>query len=236
MMMNILNKPLKNISKKRSIRKSDTDNLQYFRFGFYIIIIFFAILLLVFGVNYYIFFKTGQNMTNFNIHQYEKIYYNTLNKFKKSESSDINEIKLKYYLIMNNFNELSNFLNKMKNKKIYLKYFGILCYKKKLYNQAIKNLSLYLKKYKYDRDVISYLANAYYEKGDYSKAITIYNKIKDDNFETAYNRAIIFENIGDIKDSLKYYRKSFNLVKDPLLKKRIYNKIYLIESYETKQN
>ncbi len=243
--MSIIAKSLKKIKTQDKSKEKQPfykavafSNSKYFIAGFYGIILLFLLLLTGFGINYYFFVKKNNNITNFKIEHYEKIYYATVNQFQKMKTANKNEIKLKYFLTMNNFEELKELLEKIKlsNEKIYLKYFGILCFKQKDYKNAIKNLSLYIKKYKFDRDVLSYLGNIYYIQNNFSKAIEIYNKISDDNFETAYNKAIIYEKIGDLKNSLKFYQKSYSLVQDPLLKKRIYNKIFLMENYESKKN
>jgi tetratricopeptide (TPR) repeat protein len=194
--------------------------------------------LIGFGINYYLFVQNNQKTTDFNIKKYETIFTDTMEQYRKIETSKVNEMKLKYHLIMNNFKELKRLLNKLQlsNEKTYLKYYGILCFKMKEYDKAVNYLNLYLKKYKYDEDVISYLGNIYFLRQNFTKAVLLYNSIKNDNFETSYNKAIIYEKSGNLKRSLEFYKKSYSLARDPLMKKRIFSKIFLMENYESQQN
>ena len=241
--MSIIAKSLKKIRLKEKEKNYPTKSFslgksKYVNVGFYGIIVLLILLLIVFGINYYLFVQDNQKTTDFNIKKYEIVFSETMEQYQKIETAKINEIKLKYHLIMNNFKELKGLLNKIQrsNEKIYLKYYGILCFKIKEYDKAITYLNIYLKKYKYDKDVVSYLGNIYFLKQNYKKAIFLYNSIKNDNFETSYNKAIIYEKNGNLKNSIEFYKKSYFLARDPLMKKRIFSKIFLMENYESQQD
>ncbi len=207
---------------------------SYYNIGFYAFIILFFTILVIFVINFFLFVKKTKNSYNFNITDYENKFYKSIAKFKTQDTFQQFDNKCKYLITINDTEQLNALLDKIRSRNpyIYYKYKGILLFKEKKFKKAMKLFDFFLKKYKNDNEIISYEAKIYYIRNDFINALKLYNKITTHGFEPAYNKAIIYEKLNNFKKSLIFYKKAYPLANDPLLKKRIFNKIFLMEHYE----
>ena len=235
--MSIIAKSLKKIKK----RETSTKNVEFLlmqslpNLGYLSLFLILLLSFLFFAGDYYFFIKkTKKSELKFNIKNFEQTYYNSVNNFKKAEHKKNLDSYLKYLLITEKYQEMLKILNNIKREKpaLYLKFSGILAYKERNFELAQKVLQQYISKYGKNHEVLSYIANIYYFKQNYKKALNLYNKMNIQDFEVYFNKAIILEKLKRYKESLFFYKKSYSFSKDPLLKRKIFNKIFLLKNYE----
>ncbi len=229
--MSIIAKSLKKIKEKEKSDKSLTSfsNTSFNNLFFYIVLVIFILAAVYILLN---FFYAKKSLTKtYNVKIYSQKVAQAINKYNKQ---NINiETELKHLLIAKKYHQLKALLKKInKNNKLYLKYSGILYLKEKNYNLSKQYLENYIKKYKHDDEVVSYLSEIYFLENNLESALNLYKDFKNKNFAYYFNQGILYEKLGNFKQAFNFYKTSYKMAKDPLLKKRIYNKLYFLEKYE----
>ncbi|NME82790.1 glycosyltransferase [Clostridium sp. SM-530-WT-3G] len=98
--------------------------------------------------------------------------------------------------------------------------------------EALEILSELKKIFKFDPTILNYLGVVNYMNGNYDEAINnlaLSDVLEENNFDTLYNMACVFEFKGSLEMARYYYQKSYDLCDDNQLKQEIYNIINKIK-------
>ncbi|GEM_PF-5305339 len=236
--MSVIAKALKKSREKDSKSLFLINHLQFrrsYNIPFYLIILILLIVVIYIFLELFYFKRNFYSYPQINPDNYEAKYKDTIKGFENSmKGKNIREIDLKYSIKSGDFNKVNNFLSEIRplNDKLYSKYIALLFYHQKNYPKAEIYFSDFISKFGYDDEVIAALGNISFYKKDIQQALKYYEQLKKDSFEVNLNKAIIYETLGDLKKANLFYHSAYQNVNDPLYKKRIYNKIFLLKNYE----
>ena len=232
--MSKIGEALNRINKNNNLTGKNKSHQISFKFSYK----FLTLILFLFAVIYFtLIFQSKPVKLKINlpdVDKYRKILTKEIRNYNNFHE-DIN-LKLNYLIESNQIDKLKNLLHNSpyidQKKKLY--YSALIELKVGNLINAENILREYIKNYGTSGNVLYYLGEIEFKKGNLKKAIKYFKKVKNKNFNTNLKIAIIDELLGSYREAIDYYSKSLAMIKNPFLKKRIIIKLYLLKNYAVK--
>ncbi len=238
--MSIYAEAIKKLKEDKNRKEKGKFSFELPGISFFTLTIFLIFIIANFLVVYprYNNFKTlKRKRREYNIGKYEKKFQDE-KKILNEKENEYSENNFKFLYALNNFRKLKRLLLNLNSSTfLYQKYMGLIEYKNGNYSEAKNFLlnALFLKKN--DKDVLAYLGLIEFKEGNYEKSLEYFDKIGEESFEIALDRAIILENLHHYSEAISDYITAYHYkIADPLLTFRIKMKIFLLKRYLRKIN
>lgn len=232
--MSVIAKSLKKHTRSQKT-VNDSKSYQVKIFSINMIFILITLLFIVFVGTYII--VQYQSVSTANKLKFPSI--NSLNTQFNSELKKISspvkreiEQEIRFLLSTRKMEELYS----LAKREEYKKFLGIFYYISRQYELAENYLRADLSTGNNDVETGSYLAAVYMKQKKYHMALNILNSLDKNKFQILYNIAVTQEVLGNTEQSLEYYLKSINSVRDPLMKYKMKVKIFLLQRKLLKVN